>query len=143
MPWWSLIICPWSSVFNFFNHKNYFRRIWNIAFYKNVLIFWYSNNITSFKSRILIINFFTKFDICAWFYVNRFSFNFAMVCIIISTISSNLSIYTFFDIEVMYLEIIFIKVLINFSTTTDYPSLFVEYISMSLKNLLHFHLLKE
>ena len=35
------------SVFNFFNHKNFFRPIWDIAFCKNVFIFWYSNNTTN------------------------------------------------------------------------------------------------
>ena len=46
--------------------------------------------------------------------------------------SSNLSIYTFCDIEVIYLKILFFKVITNLSTTTDFPSLCVEYISMSI-----------
>ena len=32
-------ICPRNSVFSFFNNKNVFRPIWNIAFSKNVFIF--------------------------------------------------------------------------------------------------------
>ena len=48
-------------------------------------------------------------------------------------IYSNLSIHTFFfDIEVMYLQILFLKVLINHSAKSDFPSLCVEYIFVSL-----------
>ena len=42
-------ICPWHSVFNFFNLEKVFGSIYNTAFSKNVFIFWYSNNITNFK----------------------------------------------------------------------------------------------
>ena len=45
---------------------------------------------------------------------------------------SNLSIYTFFDIEVTYLYILFLKVLINLSVMTDFPSLCFECISILL-----------
>ena len=38
------------------------------------------------------------------------------------TKSSNLLIYTFFDTEVIYLKILFFKVLRNPSATTDFPS---------------------
>ena len=41
---------------------------------------------------------------------------------------SNFSIYKFSDTEVIYLEISFFKVLTNYSATTDFPSLCVEYI---------------
>ena len=47
------------NVFSFFNHRNFFKAISNIAFCKNVFIFWYSNNITNFKFTILGNNFFT------------------------------------------------------------------------------------
>ena len=83
--------CPWHSVFNLFNYKNFFRPIWNTAYCKNVFIFWYFNNITNFKLRIFIINFFTTVNICVWFYINKLYFYCAMICI-----ASNLSIYTFF-----------------------------------------------
>ena len=36
-------ICPRHSVFNFFNHKNICRPIWNIAFFKNAFGFWNLN----------------------------------------------------------------------------------------------------
>ena len=47
------------------------------------------------------------------------------------TISANLSIYTFYDIEVIYLQILFFTVLTNLSATIDFPSLCVEYISIA------------
>ena len=50
------------------------------------------------------------------------------VLLYLLTISTNLSIYTFFDIEVMYLWIF----LMNLSAATDFPSLCVEYISKFL-----------
>ena len=75
--------CLGHSVFIYFNHKNFFRTIWKIAFCKNVFIFWYSNNITNFKFRIFINNFFTRVNIFALFYINRFHFNCASTCIII------------------------------------------------------------
>ena len=65
-------IYPRNSAFIFFNHKNLFRPIWNIVSCKNDFIFWYSRNITNFKFRILIINFFTRVNICACFYMLNF-----------------------------------------------------------------------
>ena len=41
----------------FFNHKNSFRPIWCVTFWKNMFIFWNSNNITNFKFRIYLIDF--------------------------------------------------------------------------------------
>ena len=32
-------LCPRHSIFNFFNHKNYFRPIWSVTFCKNILIY--------------------------------------------------------------------------------------------------------
>ena len=45
--------------------------------------------------------FFVKVNICAWLYINRLHF----ALLYLFTISSNLSIYTFCDIEVIYLSI--------------------------------------
>ena len=56
-------IWPRNSIFNFCNNKSFFRPIKNIVFCKNVFVFWYSNNITNFKFRIFIINFFTWVNI--------------------------------------------------------------------------------
>ena len=39
--------------------------------------------------------------------------------------------YTYFDNEVIYLQILFLYVLINLSSTTDFPSFCIEYISIS------------
>ena len=47
-------------------------------------------------------------------------------------ISSKLSIYIFLDIEVIHLQILFFKVLINLSAATDFPSLCVDCTSISL-----------
>ena len=44
------------------------------------------------------------------------------------TMSSNLSIYTFFDIEDTHSYILFFKVLMNLSATTGFPSLCTEHI---------------
>ena len=44
-------------------------------------IFWCSNNITSFKSRIFIITFFTKVNIHISFNINRLHFNCARIFI--------------------------------------------------------------
>ena len=52
-------LCLMHNAFSFFNHRTFFKAISNIAFCKNVFIFWYSNNITNFKFTILGNNFFT------------------------------------------------------------------------------------
>ena len=46
--------------------------------------------------------------------------------------SFKLSVCTFFDIEVIYLQALLFKVIINLSATTDVPSLCVEYICHSM-----------
>ena len=107
-------------------------KIWNIAFCKNVYIFWYSNDITNFKFRIVIINFFTRVNIYVWFRSRGFTFlALWYVLLYLFTMSLNISINTFFDIEAMYFYILFFKVLINLSATTNFSSLFVEYISIA------------
>ena len=73
-------ICPRHSIFYLFNHKNFFRPIWNINFCRNTFVFWYSNNITDFKFRIFIIILFIRVNVCAWFYINGFHLNCAMIC---------------------------------------------------------------
>ena len=94
-------ICARNSVFNFFNQKKFFRRIWYTPFCKNVFMFWHSNNITDFKFRFFIINFFTRFNIWiwAWFYIIRYFIVLWYVLLYLPTISSNLPIYTIFNIE--------------------------------------------
>ena len=121
-------VCPRHSVFNFFNHKIFFRPIWNIYFCKNVFILWYSNIITNFKFSTFLIIFFIKVNIHAWICISRF---FNINRFVNLTMSSNLSIHTFFDIEVMYLYILFFMVLINVSASTDFPSFYTEYISVA------------
>ena len=58
-------ICLRNSIFNFCNHKSFFRPIWNIALCKNVSIFWYSYMVTKFKFRIFITIFYIKINVCA------------------------------------------------------------------------------
>ena len=50
------------------------------------------------------------------------------------TITYNLWIYTFFDIKVIYLKILFFKILINLWATTDFPLLCIEYIYIAFFN---------
>ena len=116
------------SVFNSFNYKNFFRPIWSVN--KSFFIFRYSYMITNFKFRIFLIIFFVKVNICAWLYINRLLI--VQLFLYLLAMSSNLLIYTFFDIEVMYFQILFFKVLANLSATTDFLSLYVEFASVSL-----------
>ena len=126
-------ICPSNCIFNFTTNKKFFRPVWCVSFIKNIFVFWNSYVIINFKFRIFIINFFLWIDLCIIFYINRFHLNCSMICIIISpTMSSNLSIYTFFDIEVMYLQMLVFNVLRNLWAKTDFPLLCIEYVSISL-----------
>ena len=54
------------------------------------------------------------------------------VLLYLLTISAKLLIYTIFDTEVIYLLILFFRLLINFSPTADFHSLCFEYIFISL-----------
>ena len=55
-----------------------------------------------------------------------FRFDWCMNSIGFFTISGSLLMYTFFDITVMYLKILFFYILMNHSATTDFPSLWVK-----------------
>ena len=76
-------MCLSHSIFNFFNYRNFFRPIRSVTLCKNVFIFGYPNYITNFKFRTFTINFFTRVNICVWFYISRFHFNCTMVLIVI------------------------------------------------------------
>ena len=126
-------MCPRQSVFNIFNHKSFFRRIWFTTFCKNVFIFQYFHMITNFKYNMFPIIFFVEVNKCVWFYINRLLFYCVMTVLLdLLTVSCNLLIHKLFDTEVIYLQILFFKVLTNFSAATDFPSLCLEYISISL-----------
>ena len=116
-------ICLRHSIFNFFNQKNFFRPIWSVTFCKNVFIFWYSKNITNFKFKIFI----SLLESICILDVTRIGVILILlwyVLLYLLTISSNLSINTFFDIEVkIYLYILFFQVLMNISAVTDFPPL--------------------
>ena len=74
-------ICPWHSIFNFFNHKNVFRPNWSTSFTKNIFAFWYSYMITDFKFTTFIITFFLPESIHIVFNINRLHFYCNMICI--------------------------------------------------------------
>ena len=78
--------------------------------------------ITNLKLRIFIIIFYIKL-----IYVLQFaSAGFILMVYVLLhslSITSNLSIYTFFVMEVIYLLILFFNVLINLSGTANFPSL--------------------
>ena len=90
-------ICPRRSIFNFFNHKNFFRPIWSITFCKNIFMLWYSP-ILNWGSLSLIsllepiyVFFFTSTSfilILLWY-----------LLLYLLTASSNLSIYTFLTLK--------------------------------------------
>ena len=88
------------SVFNFFNHKNVFRPIWNIAFGKVVFVFWHSQNITNFISLIYLLELIYVFDFTSTGFILIVLW---YVLLHLVTISFNLSIYTFFGIQFMCL----------------------------------------
>ena len=90
---------------------------------QNVFIFWYPHIITNGKLRIFKIVFFINFNIYFWFYIRRLYFNSSIIFIVV--------FFIFFAVEVLYLQILFFRILINLSPTTGFPSLFVEYIAIS------------
>ena len=91
--------CPQDTCCNVFNYKNSFRPFCNLDFCKNAFMFWYSNKITNFKFMIRIFNFFIILELI---YVPGFT-SAGFIAILLRyvslyslTISSNLSVYTFF-----------------------------------------------
>ena len=91
--------CPQDTCCNVFNYKNSFRPFCNLDFCKNTFMFWYSNKITNFKFMIRIFNFFIILELI---YVPGFT-SAGFIAIVLRyvslyslTISSNLSVYTFF-----------------------------------------------
>ena len=90
---------PRDTCCNVFNYKNSFRPFCNLDFCKNAFMFWYSNKITNFKFMIRIFNFFIILELI---YVPGFT-SAGFIAIVLRyvllyslTISSNLSVYTFF-----------------------------------------------
>ena len=97
---------------------------------------------------IFIINFFIKVNI---YVLSLTSAGLILIVLLfvllyLLTMLSNLSIYTFFDIEIIYLKILVFKVLISLSATAVFPLFYTERISINffsnqgfsdlLKNLL-------
>ena len=67
-------------IFNFTNNTNFFWPIWSVPFCENVFIFWSSNMVTNFKSRIFSIKILIVFSIRIICNINRFHFNSFMNC---------------------------------------------------------------
>ena len=113
--WYHWHLCPRCSIFNYSNFKNLIRSIWSIIFCKHFPI----------SVGYIFIELSCVFD-----FISRFHFHCVILRIdfFLLSITSNLSIYFLFVIEVKYLCILFIKVLIDFSATTEFPLLCVEYV---------------
>ena len=122
-------ICPWHSIFNLFNHKSFFRQILSGIFCKIVFLFQYSYMIMNVKFRIFLIIFFVKVNICAWLYISS---------MYLLTMSAKSSIYTFWYWS--HISIIFLRVPINISATTDFLCVlntFLYYYPVTLISLIY------
>ena len=116
-------ICPRNSILKLANHRNFFRPIWNLTFCKKIFLCF---NILTW-SPSLNLGYFSLFSLSKSMYVlDLTSGGFISIVLwyllfYLLTISANLLIYTFFNVEVICLQILFFKVLINLSETTDFP----------------------
>ena len=94
--WWCRHRCLWwwvlrHSIFNFFNHKNFFRPILEYSLLqKKIFIFWNSNIITNFESRTSLLFSLLKY-ICLALHQQASWHNGYVICIVLF-MSSNLSI---------------------------------------------------
>ena len=105
---------------------NFFWASLSVTFAKNILIFFHDRQLW-FMLFAVMLN--TIFNICTCLNISRLHFDCSMICTIVS---SYLSIYTFFETEVIYLQISVFKVLAKLLATTNFPSLCIEYISILL-----------
>ena len=74
-------VCQQISIFNFFNHKNFFTPVWNVIFCKNVfnfdILLWSPTlNLGSSFSFSLLKSIYVL-------YISRLHFNCAMICIVV------------------------------------------------------------
>lgn len=72
-------ICPLYSMFSFFNHKIFFRQIWSVSLYKNIVVFCYSYMITNFEFRIFVIMLDTILNTRIQLYIGRIHFECSMI----------------------------------------------------------------
>ena len=75
--------CPYYSIFDFTNHKIFFRPIGSIAFSKNVLVLWNSYMITYFKLSIFAIRINILFSIWTRFNMNGLHFICSMTFVLV------------------------------------------------------------
>ena len=97
-------ICSWNSIFKFFNNKIFFRSICRVTFCKNIFLFWYSYMVTNLKFRIFL----RSKSIYVFEYIST-SFILIILCymlLYLLTVSFNLSIYTFLDIEDIFVDFV-------------------------------------
>ena len=66
--------CPRYIILTFLITKIFWPTC-SVTFRKYIFIFWYS--------RIFIIDFFTRVNLCVWLYINKFHFNCVIICIIV------------------------------------------------------------
>ena len=100
-PLWPLIIYVHGTVFfKFVTTKLSADQFGTYTFAKISLYFDVLAKMVILNLAVFIINLFTRVNICGFFYVNILHFDYALLYI---SMSSNLSRYSFFDIEVMYL----------------------------------------
>ena len=127
-----ITLIPQNSIFNFCNHKTFFKPIWNITFSKNVFIFWYSYMITNFKFRIFfVILFYRNQYICLDLH-QKVSF---WMCSDINDWIFKLYYLIYWYTHYLILNshacrFCSLRYLIYLSPTTDSPSLYAEYISI-------------
>ena len=122
-------IRPWNCIFNPANNKTFFWPTWSIYFRKSVFVFWYSYMITNFKFRIFFVRTNISLDVTSIGFISIVLWKMSLYLL---TKSSKTSKQTFL-IQLSCAYELFFKVLL-----TDFPSPYLEYISMSffLKNLL-------
>ena len=82
--------------------------------------------ITNFECRTFFIIFVIKVNIHVWLYTNRFHFHCSMICLVVFIHCIILLIFSY--IKVMFLQILFFKVVINLSATIDFPSLYIPFL---------------
>ena len=138
-------ISPQHNIFNFFNHKNFFRPFWSLMFCKNIFIFQYSNNIANFKFRIFIINFFTTVNICVSFYINRFHFNCTILCIVvfINYIILLINIHVFWNWSNVFINFIFKGSIESFSNNRfSFIICYIHFYLIILQKWFHWSIVK-
>ena len=75
-------LSPRHRMFDFFNHKEFFRPVWKVTFCKKIFVFWYFSMVKKSKFRAFFIFFSIKVNIHILFVI-RFHSNCSMICIVV------------------------------------------------------------